>query len=123
MTSTLATTRPAPPPLEPVTPDCSLCGATVELIDDYFTCTGCEALWPTRTCHREPGTWHDAQAEQCRSIFAPWAGDPRPFLATKAYRCLLGRHHDDRHRSGDGMDWDTCDQTSLAEPAGTGVRR
>lgn len=114
-TDTIATARPAPPPLEPTNPDCSLCGIGTELIDDYFTCEACQAWWPARTCHRKPGRWHNAQAAQCRSTFAPWAGDPRPFLATAVYRCVLNEHHDDQHRSGDDMDWNSNEQTGQAD--------
>ena len=112
-TDTIAV-RPAPPPLEPTNPDCSLCGTATELIDDYFTCETRQAWWPTRTCHRKPGEWHEPQAEQCRSLCQPWPHDPTAAMAAVIWRCVLHTDHDGDHHDTDGHDWTPARQTGQA---------
>jgi hypothetical protein len=89
--------RPAPPPLQPRSPDCPLCTRETNWQDDGYACEDCSAWWPERVTGEEPGEWLEADEAQCEETVAPYvhnlwipANDPRKHLV---FRCLLTENH------------------------------
>ncbi|QYN17496.1 hypothetical protein [Amycolatopsis sp. DSM 110486] len=85
--------RPAPPPLEPLAPDCSLCGETT-VWEDGWHCEQCEAFWPA-DFQDEPGEWVEPAASRCRWAVRPNPRTKRPEVAAATYRCLLAEGHEE----------------------------
>lgn len=93
----VANTRPAPPPLQPRYPDCSLCHEETRYEDDGYACERCDAWWPERVTGAEPGDWHDPDAPQCVETVKPyldntWIKDDDP-RKEREFRCLLDAGH------------------------------
>jgi hypothetical protein len=110
MSTETAETRPTPPPLVAVLPDCSLCGQQVQYDEGLF-CTTCGASWSSKLFHLDGfSQWDDPSAPQCPAEVRPWLGSTRwPLIAGRVERCLLTAGHDPkRHRSSE-HDWADAD--------------
>lgn len=87
--------RPLPPPLVPVLPDCSICEREVSTDEDMFHCEHCDAWWPMRDAFDSKGQWDDyLDRGQCESTDG-----------TDGPRCVLTDQHVCEHRDGDGREW------------------
>lgn len=96
------TDRTPPPPLAPRCPDCSICGAETNYVDESFECDNCGCYWPdSGAAYDEPGEWHWPD-RQCDADIQPFVDnqfvDPTAPYKYRTYRCLLGQDHDGKHR-------------------------
>ncbi|OZM74004.1 hypothetical protein CFN78_06875 [Amycolatopsis antarctica] len=99
----MTNTRPAPPPLEPVAPPCSICATETAVIDNSFQCDRCECSWPLDGIGIEDGDWDNPDTEQCRSVIQPFADAPARYDDIRAvnHRCYREHGHDLRHTNPD----------------------
>lgn len=99
--------RPAPPPLEPRCPPCSICGEDTTY-EDGFVCEPCGASWDSENYHHEPGQWLNGEEPQCPWALAYWRDNTTyPHLRDIVYRCLLTEAHEGKHQHPDFIGgWD-----------------
>ena len=108
--------RQPPPPVEPHTPDCSICGKSTYW-DDGFRCDTCRASWSERGLGVDDGYWDDPDVPQCASLDGRYQpGGSRqesairyPILAARTPRCMLDAGHSGEHRSDFADTWSTSD--------------
>lgn len=102
MTDTI--TRPAPPPLVPRCPDCSICGAETYFEDGGFRCDDCCAWWDETGLDQEPGEWDEPERPQCPVTVQPYRYNDYitdPAIRSRVYRCVLSEGHADEHAHPD----------------------
>ncbi|WP_018682212.1 hypothetical protein [Actinokineospora enzanensis] len=120
------TTRTPPPPLEPRAPECSICGKEVELIDDDWQCSPCDAYWPLSDWNAT-GQWM-SDDEQCAATVRPYEDEIGEYAVLRdyEYRCLLVADHsrDEHHGLRLDANWhDTYEWTNQSEQLRQANRR